>query len=388
MTQADTTELAGAALRIRQWALVALSSSDSVPDPPDGVPPRAWELFLHAERCALPLRRRMASAGPALPPDAARIIGLFALEEMQRVVSAKAQLRFLSRRAAQASHPLVILKGGVAVVDDHGAVDLADIDVWAEPGVDRDIVDALSAGGFTSKPHASGHHHPAHTSEQLVAVEVHHRIPYAELDGDWLKRTRTLHADLPGLQSLSPGEHLWHVLIHATVHHIERRGRIRDVLLVAHALESCSGSEREMIRNRAKQHEETDALLSMLAMAEQIGSQTSGVVPDAFPAVAAVRYLHALAPSSGPNSIRSSIATSAALDGWQGCRDYIARVAKTWDTPIPLRGLRVLQQKSPRIGGGLVIALRILKRVLALGVALPNARRARDLAARVHGDIA
>ncbi len=56
-------------------------------------------------------------------------------------------------------------------------------------------------------------------------------------------------AGLPGLARLNPLEHAWSILVHITVDHTYRRGRIRDSLLLA-TLSSCPSNNRADLERR------------------------------------------------------------------------------------------------------------------------------------------
>jgi len=375
--KADVTTLARDALILRRWALraIATTSCDRCPD----VAPRAWELFLRAEHCALPLRRKVLRLDHDLPADAAPILAAIALEETQRVISARAQLRRVSQWAHSNNRKVVILKGAVAAGHDESAVDLSDIDLWISPGTEDPLLEWLGTSGHSPKKHAAQHHHASRLTDQLVAVEVHHTIPYANLEPAWESRTLPLAPESPRLHRLDPADHLWHVLIHASVQHIDRRGRLRDLLLLSHASSLCSDRDRDLVHARATSHPATDVLHPMLQMAEAI---TAGQEPvDAFTTIAAARYLDT---ATGPRhpAVRflfSNAATTAALYGIPGCKHHMARVLTSRDSVTPVPGLRWFQRRSPRFGGAIVLGLRFIKRAASLVLAAPRAHAARRL---------
>lgn len=383
MKRADITALARDALILRRWALRVIATPFDSPGArryrcPD-VAPRAWELFLRAEHCALPLSRQIVRFSHDLPADAARMLAAIALEETQRVVSARAQLRRVSQWADSHNTTVVILKGAVAAGHDETAVDLSDIDLWIRPGTEGPLLEWLGNSGHSPKKHAAQHHHASRLTDQLVAVEVHHTIPYANLEPGWESRTLPLAHELPRLHRLDPADHLWHVLIHASIQHIDRRGRLRDLLLISHASSLCSDRERDLVRHRATTHHAADALHAMLRMAEAIAARCEP--EDAFTTVAAARYLDT---ASGPRhpTVRflfSNAATTAALYGIPGCKHHMAKVLTSRDSVTPMPGLRWFQRRSPRVGGAVVLGLRIIKRAASLVFAVPRAHAARRL---------
>jgi hypothetical protein len=379
----DIETLAGEALRLRNWALRVLTAAEAatVPAPPQ-VSARGWELFLRSERCALPLSRslRAREGQDVLPPDAARVLATLALEETRRVLAARAQLRELSRWAAERGETAVVLKGGVAAVGDRHAVDLADIDVWVAPGAADDLLTQLARTGHTAKSvGAPGHHFEARLTEQLVAIEVHREIPYAGLGAGWSDRVRPLHPALPGLARLDAVDHLWHVLVHATIQHLERYGQLRELTLLADARSMCSPAEWQSVVERARRTRWADPLLATLEMAENIACKREPF--DAFSLVAAGRYLEALAAPRSASADRVWVqATAALLQGPHACASYLAIPIRWWKIPSPRPTLAMLQRRGSWLGEAIVLSIRVAKRVVAMLAALPTARAARRIA--------
>src|SRR4029077_4275685 len=91
------------ALRLRAWAIRVLSVGWAAP--PD-VNSEEWRLFLRAERCAVALSTRTEGEAPPLLHALATI-------ELQRILSARAQIEQLGRLAAEVGERIVVLKGAV-----------------------------------------------------------------------------------------------------------------------------------------------------------------------------------------------------------------------------------------------------------------------------------
>src|SRR5215472_16643264 len=117
------------ALRLRAWAIRVLSEGWTTP--PE-VPTQAWRLFLRAERCAVALSTRAEGDAPPILHAAATV-------ELQRILSARAQIEDLGRSAAATGLRVVVLKGGLLALSSGHAVDLDDVDVLAEPGREQRI---------------------------------------------------------------------------------------------------------------------------------------------------------------------------------------------------------------------------------------------------------
>src|SRR6059058_4162343 len=79
----------------------------------------AWQLVTAAECCALPLNARLRSADllRTLSPDARRAVSTVELQELQRVMAARAELRLLDGIAVARDVEIVVLKGGAVVAE-------------------------------------------------------------------------------------------------------------------------------------------------------------------------------------------------------------------------------------------------------------------------------
>ena len=362
--------------------LDVLAGGDAAPPGPPDAPPRAWELFLRAERCALPLRRRLTALhiDDRVPADCARVLAALALEEMQRVISARAQLHRIAGWASEADTRVLILKGAVAALDDAHAIDLSDVDLLVEPSRETQLLKWLAQSGHTPKPAEAAHHHASRLADQLVSIEVHHEVPLTDLDAGSRLRSQPITSTFPALRRLPAGDHLWHVLVHSTVQHIDRRGRLRDLLLTAHALSLCAPEVRAAVHDRAARHPEREVMLATMAMAGAIESGTPE--HDAFTPVAAARYLAITAEKRRPATrfLHSGVATTAALYGFRGWKLQFEPLDRSRNLPSPVPALRALQRISPRLGGSIVFGLRWAKRMVGLLYAIPRARAARRLA--------
>ncbi|HEU4451765.1 MAG TPA: hypothetical protein VFR81_01860, partial [Longimicrobium sp.] len=142
MTDADT--LAIAALRLRAWAIRVLAS------PAASVPPRepaeAWRLFLLAERCALPLQNRLEAAAVRPDGEAAAVLRERSTVELQRVLSARAELRRVAVLLRERGWPGLVLKGAASALLGE-PVDLADVDVLVKTEHAEGLAEALGGAG-------------------------------------------------------------------------------------------------------------------------------------------------------------------------------------------------------------------------------------------------
>ena len=116
--------------------------------------PRAWRLFLVAERCTLPLLARLSAGGAErtpLPPAVHAVLRERGTVELQRVLSAQRQLREIALIARRLGTPCVVLKGGVSVRGPR-ALDVADLDLLVPP----EQCHAFAAGNTTNPTNNGG----------------------------------------------------------------------------------------------------------------------------------------------------------------------------------------------------------------------------------------
>jgi hypothetical protein len=140
-----------------------------------------------------------------------------------------------------------------------------------------------------------------------VPVEVHFGIPFLAGEGDpW---EAALPTPVRGVLRLSPANHLWHVLVHGVVHHVERRGSLRELLLLQSARAACGAGDLREVERRATAHPAARPLRATLAMVEALAA---GADPgDPFRAVAAVRYALGAGKGWGPGRLGMAAASSA-----------------------------------------------------------------------------
>jgi hypothetical protein len=274
---------AAEALALRAWAMQRLAGGDA---PPPAASAEAWRLFCAVERCALALCARL-SPGEAPPP----LREAFDLE-IQRVLSLRALLRSVDRALAVAGATGIALKGAVPALAGGEPLDVLDLDLLVAPEAMDAITAALEAEGLgvgrdtaPSVPtHApGGHERAARTGEGTVHVELHVVIPLLPEAVDPLRGSRP--SPHPRVRMLAPAVHLWHVLMHGAVQHPERRGMLREMLLLRDAGARCTAEERA----------EVVAMLAGHPLAGPLGRALDAAADPArwaepFAAEAALRY--------------------------------------------------------------------------------------------------
>lgn len=202
----------------------------------------AWRLFLRVERCALPLRRALTTARLASPPDAPfhAQLAQAARREAARVLVACAHLRTAAAIAAARGIAILVLKGGTLAAASEHAIELHDVDVLVPRHAMADVVDGLKAAGSVETGLTSERVGQSLLSNDMQ-IEVHDTLgdEASEVDDGLFERSEPL-AAVPPLRQLGAYDNLRHVVEHLAIGHPNRRLRLRDLLLVAHAARRCS----------------------------------------------------------------------------------------------------------------------------------------------------
>jgi hypothetical protein len=103
---------------------------------------------------------------------------------------------------------------------------------------------------------------------------------------------------------------LWHMLTHSAVHHLHRRGHIRDVLMISHLLAACTAQELAEISTLVRHHPLHTSLRNTFLLAHSL-SHDRDQVPDPFAREAAIKYWH------NQTSIQRRLGRMLPGRGWQ-----------------------------------------------------------------------
>ncbi|HET7462516.1 MAG TPA: nucleotidyltransferase family protein [Longimicrobium sp.] len=282
---------AASALLLRGWALGVLTGGPASLPPQAGA--EAWETFLRVERCAHPLRRVLAAAGllDQLPDPAREALERRGLAEAAKTLALRHEAGHVARLLGEHGWEGIVLKGGAAVLAGSCEVDVTDLDVLVRPEQSRAVAAELDASGYRHQDHDFGpgapnrHEMAARIRENALPVELHFALA-PPLERDPWAGAEPL--PVPGLLRLSPANHLWHVLSHGTLHHPERRGSLRDLLVAAAAARGCGGDDLREVEHRCAAHPEGELPARMLRMAR---SMAAGRAEDLFRREAATAYL-------------------------------------------------------------------------------------------------
>jgi hypothetical protein len=363
------------ALDLRDWAL-GLNTDDadgSDSPPPPAVDAAAWQLFLAREGCA-----SMLPAGPA-------VVGDLALEEVRRSLAARAQLRRIAQLLMAAGIEAVVLKGAVDAASG-GTLELADVDLLVAPKHVREVAtllerhEGVTPVGADARVGGRGMTHLApRVAVGSLPVEVHFALHHFSDVQEALGRAVPLKG-LPGLSRLAAPDHLLHLVVHSALQHPERRGRLRDLLLVRDATRACTPAELADVATRLGYGAATAPCRALLVMATELA--VGGPVHDRFRDAAATRYLLAARGGRGhPTFARLVSSASIALTDGNG--DYL-RLLRSCADPGELastfKWVATLEQRWPELGRSTRIAGGIARVLLATGPALAIAWKARRLA--------
>jgi hypothetical protein len=388
MTDDTPWGVAAEALRLRGWALRLLAGGAGEPPAASA---RAWEALVLGERCALPLRARSR----AFPDEARAVLERCATAELQRFLSVQAQTRLVGALLHERGWPGVVLKGAAHAVEGGEPLDAADVDVLLprehavefaalleERGGHRALgTDAAGASG-------TGWQLATRLAEGGVQVEVHFDVPFLAGEGDpW---EATLPTPVRGVLRLSPANHLWHVLVHGVVHHVDRRGSLRELLLLRSARAACGAEDLREVERRAAAHPAARPLRATLRMLEALAA---GARPDdPFRALAAARYALVAGAGkrwgSGRFGMAAASSAFALAEGggayrglWMGSPASALvgpgfRGSTRWDRfPLPAWGARVAWRMA-HLAGAVVPAWRAARAARRLARVPPDGETA------------
>ncbi len=368
------------ALELRRWALRCLSSSLPAAGL-DGqtalgeISPSTWNLFLAIERCAAPLVECRDGLIQALSPGVQELLKATATAELKRILTARSQLQALSDLARDVGCRPTLIRGGAFLTLAKRSYDLDDLDILLPPAEARALAAALDAAGYRPLGQSSYRHLSGRSAPGSLTVEIH----VAGAGERGLPNVAALEdvmpvQGLPGLARLSPLEHAWSILGHVTVDHMYRRGRIRDLLLLAAAIAECGPDERLELDQRAHEHAAGGVMEAELGMARALNDGMPSA--DAFENVALANYvLLSRAPGTAdlPGNLRSTASrwVFAILGGPAERRTAWADTMALTIEPSQFRFIAWVQRKQPKLGQIWVRLFRVLRLPFALALAAP-----------------
>ena len=386
---APTAGYAFQALALRRWAIRFLGSSSASADiqEPDA-PEDAWRLFIAMERCASALRNALGARGTR-----SAILDQAATGEAQRSLSARAQLATLARMAGQRGWTVVALKGSVAAAEGRPYY-LQDVDILIPRAQAADVAREIGRElGLRPQGRMQSRHLPIMGGDDTLPVEVHLNIDTRGTrltERAWWRVTPL--AGVPGLFRLSPADHCLHLLTHVAIDHPDRRGRLRDSLLLRDALKECSEGDRDEIDRGVRENPYAAALLAELDLARGLAE---GKAVDQFERSAFTSYWlveHSLPWSRGSLPAIDPIFGTVwkwvliLSSGWPVNPWLIDSVRENSADRSELRLVSFLERRLPPAGKALRFAVRALHYAIALCGAWPIAIFARRAATRAGAE--
>ena len=367
------------ALLLRRWALMFLAGREIAP--PAECSETGYDLFLEAERCAVPLLRHVGSlSSAAFPEDFSIRLTRRAGVEQQRIESAREQLATIRETAREHGWRVALLKGTAAVAGGDTAVDLVDIDLLLKPDQARAFAAALDRRGYRPIEGSTPRHLAGRSNGGAVSIEIH-----TTLSEDGAPAPETVWTGLrqlkgsPELHRLGAADHLWHMLTHIALDHPNRQAHLRELLLVAGAVDECATDEMADVGRRIAGHAQCETLWRTLLASRDLiaGVDSQAVVAAKVYAVRrvlrSVRMPRILCPYVYEWAFALFFGKAARRRLWK-------RIWQPSLEPSLFGPVRWLETKAGRIGTVMRRVLRLGRAALAIAVAIPAAAAARRTA--------
>ena len=376
------------ALRLRRWGLALLTGEEN--RPPPKASDNGYRLFLEAERCGVRLLHVLTEKGLAgsLPTYFQEKLSGRVVTEQRRIQSARDQLVEVGEIVRERGYRVAVLKGGT-VASTLAAVDLVDIDLLVEAAHARDFTAELDRRGYRPMGHSSSRHLIERSRVKSVPIEVHTSIHNDIPTSRNLWASVTPLRAVQGLHRLGRADHLWHLLLHAVVDHPERRGNIRDLLLIGGGVSDCTVDELGAVRRQVATHPSRRVLEETLSMAQAV--DTKNLLGDPLEYASAVRYSVRvlLCPLPIPRVLEGYVYrwAVALLFGPAERRNMWKEVFNVSIDPSSHRKVAWLEQRAPRMGRCFRVAGRLARTVLALKGAAPTALLAGRIARRATDEL-
>ena len=371
------------ALSMRRWARFMLRPP--VPPPPH-VSAASLDLFFEAERCFLRLAREVTSSEAVIPPALAHRLLAKGKAEETRVRSARSQLKRVASIAAAHGWPVVVLKGGVSVLEPGQALDMVDLDLLASSAAALELAAELDRVGYRASGSGSVRHLATRSIGAELPIDIHltlSRNGEPLPDAVW-KRLRPV-ASIEGLHTLAAADHLWHLLEHTVIDHPERMGGTRELLLLKSAASECLDSEWPGILARIEMHPKRSDFTDLLEAACGNADPSEWSLVDR---ASAVGYAARLVLGDAPIPATLLGVTyqwifDSLLGGRAGSRawEFVKGRPLGLSTIGPLAAV---ERRLPHLGRGVRVGARVLGVGAALMASLPIAMQVQGIAREVE----
>lgn len=361
-------DLVAECLGLRHWALSIFTGTIRRPELISACPPassRAWALFLATEACAHALSTCLAADVALLPAHARCALEHATRLEVQRTMAARGQLAALDVLAAESGVSPTVLKGGVHIADRGEAFDLADIDLLlttAALELFHGVV--LERGGYVVAP----------SIEQLsmdggITLELHDHLAVGPAKPIRLTGAARPIPGFRALHQLAPADHVIYCIQHSTTKHPFRRGHLRDVLMIADAMNDCSPYDLALVEEllAASEHGVTYSETLRLANAIRPGTAPGVPVRDVFRRIAACKYAAGQwIPDTSP--LMAALTYDRVAQFITPPREWGAQIREYLVTDFPASRARIpfAARLSRRLTRPLELAVRTPVRLVAL----------------------
>jgi len=339
-----------------------------------------WELFFRAERCAVAMQEQLrhpshASLNRTLPPSMRDALARHAVDESRMALSGLAQLHLLASAAQRHGWRIIVLKGGVTIAEGR-AISVSDIDILVDLSLQHAVDSWLETAGFRAADSGpSAHHLAPRSSENAIPIEVHATLSqYDDLRG---ARARAVPIrTMPALLRFAPADHVWHALVHAVAQHPERRGRLRDLIMLSQAIAECDTTELATVRGRIDTHDDRKILHATFAMADAMRRRLP--VDDPFAIVSLRKYVFLNHYDGKPTNARSRVLRFICHDVslWRALRDDLRL---PHDGHSASTGLNWLNRHAPWMMKPVRQLLRVVRMGMVARLAAANAAETRRL---------
>ena len=375
----DAYKVVADLLRLRMWAVEALSTGRPDIRAVAIIPREIWFRFLALERCAGPILEKISIDD--IPEPAQGVVRSAAAVEAQSALTAQAEGRQIAKIAEEAGFPVVVLKGGVnAVAGRRPMLALVDIDLLVDRSHVKSLVARLEKAGFGRPARELDHHQGLKPATDRLAVEVHWTThdDGTPLDPLLWNRVRPI-IEVPPLKRLSTHDHLEHLLEHAVIVHRERSVSLRDVIIVGNAARECTDGELAQVRERIDKHEQREPLVQLLDFALAVSEGRSA--KDPFIESCAIFYSGVVLAPFLPKAFASSGALAFILEMELGriSRTDAMRNALKW-RGTGQKHLNAIAERFPSIGKGIFGPSHLAYYGTVAAAVLPSIRSTRTQA--------
>ena len=375
----DAYKVVADLLRLRMWAVEALSTGRPDIRTVDIIPRESWFRFLALERCAGPILEKVSIE--SIPEPAQGVVRSAAAVEAQSTLTAQGEGRQIAKIAQDAGFPVVVLKGGVnAVAGKRPMLPLVDIDLLVDRSHVKSLVGLLEKAGFGRPARELDHHQALKPAIDRLAVEVHWTThdDGTPLDPLLWNRVRPI-AEVPPLKQLSTHDHLEHLIEHATIVHRERSVSLRDVIMVGNAARECTADELAQVRERIANHEQSEPMIQLLDFA--VAMSAGHAAKDPFIESCAIFYSGVVLAPFLPKAFASSGALAFILEMELGriSRTDAMRNALKW-RGTGQKHLNAIAEKFPSIGKGIFGPSHLAYYGTVAAAVLPSIRATRTQA--------